>query len=187
MLNAKKILLIVILASLVLVSGCAEQPQEIKEITIPGHGNQVYTFENDIREALKVPVNSETGVGILMSMYDHYTIVFDGSDMQDNAYFRVVLINLGKIPIFYAYEGKAISFEYFYYIGDQWYNETDGEIKKPDFSRRPTIWLKGPSTGANETSLTLENNILYLQGTSYKNLTLAGDKLTLIVFGIKSV
>jgi len=178
---AKKMLLILILVSFVLISGCTER-QPVTEIVIPGHGDQVYTFAHDIYDSAKVPVNDPQGIGLLFAINNRYTIVFDGSDSQDNAYFRVVLINLGKLPIYYAYEGRMVTFDYLYYIDDQWYNETDGEIGTPVFEN-PVLWLIGPSTGAEETSLTLEDNIIYLQGTSYDNLTMAGDKLTLLVFG----
>jgi hypothetical protein len=33
----------------------------------------------------------------------------------------------------------------------------------------------------------IDGNIIYLQGTSYENLTLAGDKFALIVMGIEKV
>ncbi|MEM7819430.1 MAG: hypothetical protein QXD48_01215 [Candidatus Aenigmatarchaeota archaeon] len=178
----KYILLIVIL---ILVSGCIQQ-KEIKEIMIPGHGNQVYTFENDIREALKVKTNNESGIKEIFLRNDHFNIVFDGSNQQDNAYFRVVLINMAKIPIYFAYDGRIITFDYYYYIGEQWFNSTDGKITKPEL-KYPSIWFLGPNTGANETSVNLIDNVIYLQGTSYKNLTLAGDKLTLIVFGIEKI
>jgi len=36
-------------------------------------------------------------------------------------------------------------------------------------------------------SVNIINNTIFVQGTSYKNLTLAGDKLTLVVMGIDSL
>jgi len=183
----KNIFLIsIIIIFVALASGCTENNTEIKEIAISGHGSQVYTFANDIREALKVSVNEPIEIKRIFATNSNFVLVFDGSDSQDNAYFRVVLINMNKIPTYYAYEGRVLSFEYYYYIGDNWYNDTDGNITRPAFAK-PVIWLKGPATGATETSLKLENNIIYLQGTSYKNLTLAGDKLTLLSFGIDNI
>jgi hypothetical protein len=157
---------------------------EMREITIQGHA-ETYTFTNDIRESLKVPVNDEFGIRQMFLENDRFNIIFDGSSMQDNAYFRIVLINLAKISIFFSYESKVIGFDYYYYVGEQWYNSTNENITRPELHN--VIWLKGPSTGATDTSLILNGSTVYLQGTDYKNLTLAGDKLTLLVFGIDRV
>ena len=181
----KKFAVVIIIIFLVtIISGCTETPKEMKEITIEGH-TETYTFANDIRESLKVPVNDEFGIRQMFLENDRFNIVFDGSSMQDNAYFRIVLINLAKISIFFSYESKVIGFDYYYYVGEQWYNSTNENITIPELHN--VIWLKGPSTGAIDTSLTLNGSTVYLQGTDYKNLTLAGDKLTLLVFGIDRV
>jgi hypothetical protein len=49
------------------------------------------------------------------------------------------------------------------------------------------IWLVGPNTGAKETAVNIDGNIIYIQGTSYENLVLAGDKFALIVMGIERI
>lgn len=175
-------LLIVVLLSVILASACVQQP-EIKEIKIAGHGNQVYTFANDIRKAAKVYANDPEAIRNIFLQNDRLALVFDGSNQQDNAYFTVVVTNLGKIQTYLAYEGKIFSFEPLYFIDDRWYDSTSTEIQKPELSN--ALWLKGPSTGADETSVTVVNGTVYLQGTSYQNLTLAGDKLVLIVFNYK--
>lgn len=169
---------VLLLFSVILVSACVSQ-QEIKEITIPGHGNQIYTFSHDIRLAAKVFSNDEYAIRNVFAN-DSVPLVFDGSNQQDNAFFTVVATNLGKIQTYFAYEGRLFSFEPYYFLGEKWYDRNGAEIGKPGFAN--ALWLKGPATGANETSVTINNGIVYLQGTSYQNLTLAGDKLVLIVF-----
>ena len=179
---------IIILAILVvaLIAGCTEQ-KPITELQIPGHGNEVYTFSNDIRESLRVKTNDPEGIKIIGSTMTNLNVVFDGSNQQDNAYFRVVLTNMvSKVPLYYSYEGRLVSFDVYYFIGDTWYKSVNETIQKPQFTS-PTLWLSGPSTGATDTSLTLVNNIIYLSGTDYKNLTLAGDKLVLLFFQIDSI
>ena len=179
----QKIFLAII--AVVLVAGCAEQ-QPVTEISIPGHGNQIYAFHNDIRESLKVPVNDPEGIKALAS-YNGLNLVFDGSSGQDNSYFTIVTTELTqKLPVYFSYEGRLFGFRPYYYIGPQWYDADGIEIGEPSFSG-PVLWLLGPSTGANETSLTLVNNTVYLQGTSYKNLTLAGVKFTLLLFNIDKI
>ncbi|MBI2971259.1 MAG: hypothetical protein HYY37_02455 [Candidatus Aenigmarchaeota archaeon] len=171
-----------LLVALVLVAGCTS-PAPVKEITIPGHGSQVYVFTHDIREASKVPANDETGIRSLFTQADAITIVFDGSSSTDNGYFQVVSINvIDKLRTYFAYEGKVMRFSPAYYLGDTWY-DADGEIEKPNLT--DALWLMGPDTGAAETSLTLDGSIVYLRGTSYKNLTLAGDKLALVVMNVR--
>lgn len=177
-----KKLLIFLLIGVVLVSGCAQQ-QPRNEIYIRSHGNQIYTFANDIGEALRVKTNDPQGIKDIGKTLEKLNIVFNGSDVQDNAYFRVVLVNIGaKVPTYYSYEGRLVYFDSYYFVDDKWFNSTNEETA-PSFSG-PVLWLKGPATGANETSLVLMNNTIYLSGDSYKGLTLAGDKLVLLLFGI---
>ena len=70
-------------------------------------------------------------------------------------------------------------------MDNKWYNSTNEEIERPEFNG-PVLWLVGPSA-ANETSLTLTNGTIYLSGDSYRGLTMVGDKLVLLFFGIDSV
>ncbi len=170
-----------------LVAGCTQTAQQpITEITIAGHGNQIYTFTHDIRDSIRVQSNDPEGIKAIGDSFRNMTIVFDGSSEEDNGYARVVLVNfLAKVPVYYSYEGRLVKFNSFYYIGDTWYNSTNEEIEQPVFNG-PVLWLVGPST-ATETSVNLVNNTIYLSGTSYKNMTMAGDKLTLILFGINEI
>ena len=178
--------IVAILFAVVLVAGCTQQ-KPVTELTIPGHGSEVYTFSNDIREALKVKTNDPQGVKDVGANLQHINIVFNGTNKHDNGYFSAVLISIiNKVSLYYAYEGKVIYFDSYYFLDDKWYNSTNEIIEKPNLSDT-ILWLKGPSTGANETSLVLVNNTVYLSGTDYKGLTLAGDKLVLLLFGIEKI
>ncbi len=177
-------LVILAVAAVVLVAGCAEQTPR-NEIYIPGHGDQIYTFANDIGDALAVKTNDPEGIRAIGRSFEKMNIVFNGSDAQDNAYFRVVLVNIGaKVPTYFSYEGRLVRFETYYFLDNStWFNSTNEQIPAPSFSD-PVLWLRGPTTGANETSLNLINNTVYLSGDSYKGLTLAGDKFVLLLFEI---
>ena len=180
----KKIFLILI--AVLLISGCVQQEAKITEIKIPGHGNTIYTFNNDIRDALKLEVDNPEKIRE-MFYSGKMDIVFDGSDNSKNAYFTVILIDLinrgdGKIPTFLAFEGKWIDFDTYYFIGDAWHNKTDDVIQKPNFTE-PVLWL---SIG-NETSIETDDNIIYMKGKELFGLRLAGDRLTLAVFGINRI
>lgn len=181
----KKINVILVIMAVALISGCASQ-QPVTEITIPNHGSQVYAFANDIREALKFRANDPEGIKQIGNDFIVMNIVFNGANVTDNAYFRVVIFDLlTKLNTYYNYEGKYVAFNTFYYINDQWYNYTGGEIPRPEFAA-PSLWLVGPSE-ASGNYLSLEDNTIYLSGTSYHNLTLAGDKLTLLFFNIDQI
>lgn len=180
-----RVVMLIALVSVLVVSGCTEQ-QPITEVSIPGHGNQIYAFHNDIRESLTVPVNNPAGIKALINSSNGMNLVFDGSSPQDNAYFTVVTTEVTeKISTYYSYEGKLFGFAPYYYMGEQWYDSGGVEINGPPSG--PVLWLLGPSTGANGTSLRLENSTVYLSGDSYKGLTLASDKLALLVFNIDKV
>ncbi|KHO47666.1 MAG: seg [archaeon GW2011_AR5] len=182
-----RVVLPILLISVIVISGCVEEQEPVTEIYVPGHGNQIYAFHNDIRESLKVPVNNPEGIKALAAVSNGMYLVFDGSNPQDNAYFTIVTTEITqKISTYYSYEGRLFGFMPYYHIGSQWYDSGGKEINKPDFSG-PVMWLLGPSTGANDTSVTLVNSTVYISGTSYNNLTLAGDKFVLLIFGIDRV
>ncbi len=172
--------------AIVVIAGCTQQRQPVTELSIPGHGTEIYVFANDVYEALTVQSNDPEGIKFAGNTFDHMYIVFDGSSEQDNAYFRVVLVNmLAKVPLYFSYEGRLVSFDTYYFIDEKWYNAT-GETTKPEFDSY-VLWLKGPNTNALDTSVNIEDRNIYLSGTSYKNLTLAGDKLTLLLFNIDQI
>lgn len=182
-----KPLIILSILLIVFASACVQQTP-ITEITIPGH--PVYTFSNDVRESLQVKADNSDGIRKLISSTRHLTVVFDGSDAKDNGSFGVVAFNIiTKLQTYFVYEGQILAVDSYYYIGEQWFgtvNNTNTQVERPGLTD-PVIWLKGPSTGANETSVLLDGNIIFVQGLTHKDLTLAGDRLTLIVLGIERV
>lgn len=180
----------ILVIALVFIAGCVQQQEQpITEISVPGHG-QVYTFANDIRQSIKVRAESAQEIRDLFRSERHWNIVFNGSDEKDNGAFRVALIDItSKVPFYFAYEGKTTTIDTYYFLsenGTQWYNATAAPIAEPQLPGL-TLWLKGPATGAAGTSVTLQNKTVLLQGTSQKNLSLAADRLVLIVFGIDSL
>ena len=170
-----KILLFIIL--LVFISGCVQQT-EIREITIPGHANQVYVFSFDIRESIKVKAPDEAAVRNLLRT-DSINILYNGTNEQDLAYFNVALFNIReKLRTFYTYDGILLKFYPFYYTANELVNFSNASISNP------TIEIRGPNTGATETSVTINNATVLVQGTSSRNLQLAADRLVLAVFDI---
>ena len=177
-----KLAVICVMVALIFVAGCV-QDKPVKEIVIPGQ-KEIYQFTNDLRASVLVKSNDEKGIRNIFLNNENINIVFDGSSEADNAYFTVVIIDFGaKVPLYLSYQGNNVKFAPFYFIGDEWHNSTDDIIKKPNFTG-PVLILKGPNTWAEDTSVDIYNNTVILQGTSYKNLTMAGDKLTLIVLDI---
>ena len=175
----------ILLVLIVIATGCVQQEIPVTEVSIPGH-NEIYTFSNDLREVLPVAASGQEEIR-QQFLGGQMNFVFDGSSAQDNAYFTIVMTNImAKVPIYLAYEGVVLKFQSYYFMEDVWFDRSGNEIEKPDLSGT-TLWLKGPSTGAEGTSVNIINNTIFVQGTSYKNLTLAGDKLTLVVMGIDSL
>ena len=179
--------MVIAILLLVLSSGCVheEEETEIKEISIPGHYHS-YIFSYDIRESLNVTSSDPDAIMNLVGSADVLDIVFDGSSEEDNSYFSIALFNIAsKLNNYFIYEGKIWKSQIFYYIGDHWYNSSTEEIEKPELG--PAIWFLGPNTNATETSVKLVDNIIYIQGTSGKDIELAADKFSLNVMGIRKV
>ncbi|MBI2172812.1 MAG: hypothetical protein HYT73_01205 [Candidatus Aenigmarchaeota archaeon] len=177
--------LYLLLIGVIIVAGCVEQDSSIREVVIPGHA-EIYTFSNDLRDVLEVPINDPAGIREQF-FSNKVNFVFDGSSRQDNAYFTVTMTNImAKVPAYMAYEGRIIEFTPYYFIGDLWYDRKGEEIERPEF-QGPVLWLKGPSTGAEDTSVNIENATITVQGTDYGSLVLAGDRLVLAVMKIDAI
>ena len=177
----RKLIAMILLLAL---AGCVQKP--VTEITLPGHGQQIYAFANDIREALKVPTNDPAGIKALFDSSSKVAIVFNGSSPEDNRYFQVVVVNtVTKLQAYYSYEGKLMRFDVYYYDNEGWHNSTGGAVLQP--LNGAAIWLLGPNTGAAATSVALERSVVYVQGTGYKELTLAADRLSLAFMGIERI
>ena len=173
----------------VLAAGCVQQEMPITEIEIPGHP-QIYAFNNDIRQSILVKAENEKEIHAIFQNERRLNIVFNGTDELDNGMFRIALIDISsKIPFYFAAEGRTTNIDIYYFLtdnGTQWYNSTNEPIAEPPLAGL-TLWLKGPATGATDTSVSLQNKTVLLQGTSQKNVSLAADKLTLVVFGINNL
>ena len=167
-----------ILAVIIMVSGCVQQ-QELREITISGQGNQVYVFSYGIQESVKIKASNETAIQNLLRSTDSINILYNGTNEQDLAYFNVALFNTReKLRTFYTYNGILLKFYPFYYTANELVNFSNASIGNP------TIEIRGPNTGATETSVTINNATVLVQGTTSRNLQLAADRLVLVVFGI---
>jgi hypothetical protein len=182
----------IMLIFVIVGSGCVEQsPQnttEITEITIPGH--PIYVFSNDVRTALKYNVTYEDDIRHAVLQSGHMNVIFNGSSAEDDTYFSVVLYNVvQKIQTFFVYEGGLMKFDTYYSVNDTWYGTQNNTIPKENITslKPPIIEIRGPNTGATSNEITFDGRKILIQGQTYKNLTLAGDKLALIVMGIKRV
>lgn len=186
--------------SIVLVSGCInqepEKPQQVLEITKDGI---TYQFTNNIFDSMKIPLNEGAEIKRLVKYASAVSVVFDNSSTEDNAYFTVINYNMiTKLTHYYAYSRGKFVDESFYPV----YVINDGKLLKKDKINNtwldynftldsiewPVLYLKGPNTGAIETSVTLDydRKIIYIQGTDYRNLSLAADRFVLEVLGVST-
>lgn len=172
----------ILIFSIMAVSACVQQA-EIKDIYIAGHGNQVYSFSYDIRESVKIKSDNETEIRNTIANSNRASIIFNSTSDSDNAIFQAVVFNIAaKLPTYFSYEGKLLHIDAFYYGEDgHLRNKSNERVALPVNTK---IFLLGPNTGAKDVSVSLMGNTIILQGTSPKNLVLAGDKLALIVMDV---
>ena len=169
-----------LLAALIFLAACTQQ--EVKEILIPRH-NVIYTFSHDIRESLGVPVENSAEIIDTMSRNTRVIFVFNGSSEKDNALFAVTSFNVvSKLDQYFYNEGTPVYFDVYYLVNDTWYNKTKG-VQAPDL-RGTVLWLKGPETGAQRTSVYTKDGYIFVEGTDEKGVVLSGDRLVLLVMGI---
>ena len=168
------------LVVLIFLIACTQQ--EVKEILIPRH-NVIYTFSYDIRESLGVPAENAAEIIETTSRNERVIFVFNGSSEKDNALFAVTSFNIvSKLDQYFYNEGASVYFDVYYLVNDTWYNKTKG-VQTPDLSGT-VIWLKGPDTGAQRTSVYMKDGYIFVEGTDEKGVVLAGDRLVLLVMGV---
>jgi len=183
-------LFVVGIFAMVFIAGCTSiKDTPITNITVPGQ-NIIYSFNSDIRQSILVKSDDEGAIRGLFYNESLMTFVFNGTSPTDNSMFYVAAYDtVQKIPTYLAYQGHSLQVDKYYFLdaggpdGVVWYNSTGDNITKPDM-QGIVLWLKGPQTGANETSVGLAGKTITIQGMSAKNLSMAADKLALVVFGI---
>ncbi|MEM7816444.1 MAG: hypothetical protein QXZ20_00860 [Candidatus Aenigmatarchaeota archaeon] len=138
---------------------------ELKEITING---TPYEFNTNLYEVIKIPSEGDDDIKSIFDKNYKICIEFDNSSIEDSSIFFVSSFNIVyKTILYYKSRGMKKKIE----VCDE----------------EPKIELKGPNTGASETSIRLMNKTILVQGTTTKNLEMAADKLILIIFGIKKI
>ncbi len=169
--------------AVITVTGCVQQTQPITNITIDGVD---YSFANDVREALKVPVSNRFQIQQLIIYSKNISVIFDCSVSEEKPAISVAAYNaVSTIKNYLVSHGTFAYFNTYCFRGEQWYNATDNETEKPQLGT--TLWFRGQKTGANETSVNIENTTIVIQGTDYKNLTLAADAFSLAVLGVSKI
>ena len=189
---------IIVLISVVLASGCVNQKPEAQKTLMNVTKDGIdYSFTNNIYDSLKIPINNETEIRRLIMHAPSISLVFNPSSEQDNSYFTVVLYNtVDKLKYYYTYtNGKYVdeSMYNIYMINGTEFLKLERKnstwIKSPSDINNiewPVLYLKGPNTGASETSVKLSESgkIIYIQGTDYKNLSLASERFVLAVLDV---
>ncbi len=166
----KKLAVFIIL--LVFFSGCVSEKREpLLQLDLEG---EKYDFSGDVRETInKIPVERPGEIYDLMKS-DKFIITFNGSSGADNGYFAVAAYNLVfKASKYRAHIFRPANFTTML-LDDLAYEGNETTI----------IWFRGPETGATENSVFHNGNMITVQGTNYNNLTMASDRLALIVLGI---
>lgn len=165
---------------LLLVLGCIQSAAKNTTLVID---NVEYQFANDIGEAQKIPVDSPGAIRELMLKSKDISIIFDCSG-ADKPQLTVAAFNaVSTVQNYLVYSRSTYSnFRTYCFVGDQWYDSVDMPIEKPALN--VTLWFKSERTGAASTGVSLVNNTVIVQGTNYKNLTLATDAFNLAFLGV---
>lgn len=181
----RKIILIILLVSIVLISGCASSNNDQKN-----YANQTLIFRSDLLKADQVNVYPDEDAikNVLFNeSVKRVRIAYIPNDTE-NIYYLVDTFEIGnaakgKLTMIYDYKfNKTVEMQSFPV------NTTD-EAKAFSSPLGPIILLLGPSH-ANETSITVNESLIIIQGKSfdetnrkYTDLDLAVDKMLLVLMG----
>jgi len=127
-----------------------------------------FVFTTNPKEAMRFPSEGEEEIKLLFDRAELVCFDFINQSEEDNAYFAKIGFNLVfKLTRYYSLLGVRKGFK----------------VCKEE----PKILMLGPNSGASRNGIRLENATVVVEATSYKALELAGDKLALIVMGVKEV
>lgn len=194
----KTLVFFLLLISIVLVSGCVnqepEKPKALFNITKDGVD---YQFTNNIFDSMKIPINNGSEIKRFIKYASAVSVVINStSDEIDGSYIVIIYNTVEKLKHYYIYSRGKFVDEYFYKkyrIKDdkllKWSYENNTWVESPvgiDSIEWPVLYFRGHDAGAAETSVTLDESgkIIYIQGTDYRNLSLAADRFALEVLGV---
>lgn len=187
--NFAFLLFIIMIVSVVAISGCINQEEPKKELYKFTKDGVEYVFNNNVYDSINISIQDENYVRASIESSQNIILAFNGSSLEDNSYFSVVSYNIvEKLKNYFVYsKGQIMNFKAI----DITQNETI-----PGGST--VIFLRGPNTGAHGTSVYYDgncivnnvsiapfNNCIMIQGTDYKNFSMASDKLILSVLNIE--
>ncbi|MAH42191.1 hypothetical protein CL614_00485 [archaeon] len=155
------------------------QPGTPENVTKIIYQDQKYMFSHDIYDSDKITMENRDAILILLNSVIDIEVVFNdtGDSVKDFPYFTTSGYNI-------VYKIQ----QYSVYTQTRFLNITTTPLSE-SLLDKTTIMLKGPNSGAVETSITTlqsENggNIILVQGLTHKELEMAGDKLVLAYLGV---
>lgn len=139
----------------------------------------VLAFRENLREAIKIPVYpDENTLHMLLtnSSLQNITLVFKDAGVDKNSYYIVEEIEIiNKLYFLYKIKGMSVKFNA---------SEVQNYENLAATKENLIIALIHPIY-ANETSIKVENNVIYLQGTDLRNFDLATIKLLMVALDLK--
>lgn len=170
------IIAVIIVAAALLVVGLATAPslsppeQQNKTLyNITKDGVQ-YVFTTNIYDALNVPIYDKERVYSKLALAQRIWILF--RDEGNNSMLAAASFDVtSKLVHYYVYtQGRIV-------------NITGAEISQLNGTLQGTfIEFRGPTTGANETSIRYNRGVIIVQALNSSDLRTVADRLTLVLF-----
>ncbi len=170
------IVIAIIAASVIFVLIQPKPPENVTKII---YENQKYIFSHNIYDSDKINMENKEAIILLLNSVNDIEIVFNDTEdsVKDFPYFTTTGYNIVyKIQQYSVYTQLRVL------------NITTTPLSESSLDKT-TIMLKGPNSGANETSITTSQsdnggNIILVQGLTHKELEMTGDKLVMAYLGV---
>lgn len=161
---------VIIIAAVALYMLQSAQPKpELHNITKDG---VEYVFSSNIYDAINVPLPDAPEIYNNIMSADRIAILFT-DNKQDNSMIATASIGItSKLAYYYTYTQTRVVNITGYNLLNLSNATLDGTL----------IELRGPNTGANETSVKLENGRIILQALNASGLELVSDRIALLLF-----
>jgi hypothetical protein len=136
----------------------------------------LYEFSNNIYDSLKIPITDKDRIYEKLIMPNRVWMLFSADDNASAVAVAAASIT-AKVQYYNSYSlAKMIVFGTY-----ELTNQSGENNLTVDELNGTLIEVRGPML-ANETSVSLEGGIIVVQGTNYTQLSMAADRLTLVLF-----
>lgn len=162
---------LLLILPIVIIAGCIGQAPESEPLLRLRDGDHCieYAFKTDIHEIGEIPIQGKLQIQETLLFNDRLNIQFEPNE-DDNSGFALAAFAISNKLTIYNIQ-----------VLGRFYDVGSYELGNETGLAGANLTLRGPNTGAVDTSVRLEGNTIIVQGLTNEDVDKAGERLALVV------